>query len=208
MSDALDYLLKARPEAMGSYFRFMKAAGTHLDPKTRALLSVITKVAAQTEAGFRQYLTRALKVGVTPNEVIDGLLMCFPVLGLTRIIWAMDQLLEMDIPEFRLEALDGAPVWHEVMALEDVPENGTVRIACGDRELFVHRDGDGVRVYDSRCPHQVTNIPELALSGATLTCPKHGWVFDIRDGRCLEKGDRPLNQFPTRVENGWLQAFW
>ena len=49
MSDALTYLVKARPEAMGAYFKFLKGAGTHLDPKTRNLISVITKVRAQTE---------------------------------------------------------------------------------------------------------------------------------------------------------------
>ena len=78
MSDALDYLLKVRPEAMGHYFRFMREAGRHLDPKTRALISVITKVHAQTEAGFRQYVRRALADGAQPIEVLDALLMAFP----------------------------------------------------------------------------------------------------------------------------------
>ena len=61
MSDALNYLIKARPDAMGHYFKFLKETGKHLDPKTRNLISVITKVHAQTDRGFRQYLTRALR---------------------------------------------------------------------------------------------------------------------------------------------------
>ena len=64
MSDALDYLMKVRPEAMQSYFAFLRAAGTRLDPRTRALISVITKVDRQTEAGLRQYVTRALREGI------------------------------------------------------------------------------------------------------------------------------------------------
>ena len=44
MSAALDYLVKARPEALGHYFAFLKDCGKHLDPKTRNLISVITKV--------------------------------------------------------------------------------------------------------------------------------------------------------------------
>jgi alkylhydroperoxidase/carboxymuconolactone decarboxylase family protein YurZ len=106
MSDALDYLLKARPEAMGHYFRFAAEAGKHLDPKTRALISVITKVHAQTDAGFRQYLRRALKTGVSSNEVLDAL-MCPH--GLTKIVWAIDILLKMDLPEFRLQSLAAVP---------------------------------------------------------------------------------------------------
>ena len=34
MSDALNFLVKARPEAMGHYFSFLKDCGKHLDPKT------------------------------------------------------------------------------------------------------------------------------------------------------------------------------
>ena len=60
MSDALTFLVKARPEAMGHYFRFLKDAGSRLEPKTRSLISVITKVHSQTERGLLQYTKRAL----------------------------------------------------------------------------------------------------------------------------------------------------
>src|SRR4030065_518419 len=66
MSDALDYLVKARPDALAPYLKFMKEAGKHLDPKTRDLISVITKVHAQTERGLRQYLMRALRASGAP----------------------------------------------------------------------------------------------------------------------------------------------
>ena len=59
MSDALSYLVKARPDAIGHYFEFLKNCGKHLDPKTRNLISVITKVDAQTERGFRQARSRS-----------------------------------------------------------------------------------------------------------------------------------------------------
>ena len=68
--------------------------------------------------------------------------------------------------------------------------------------------GDDYRVYDSRCPHQVTNIPHLALSGKRLTCPKHQWAFDITTGECVDKGTRPLRQFDSRVTEGRLEAIW
>lgn len=93
MSKALDYLVKARPDAMGHYFRFLKAAGSALDPKTRSLISVITKVHPQTETGLKQYVKRALKDGATGAEILDALLMAFPALGLTKIVWAVDVLL-------------------------------------------------------------------------------------------------------------------
>ena len=217
MSDALNYLVKARPEAVGHYFAFLKDCGKHLDPKTRNLISVITKVDAQTERGFRQYLGRALREGCTPAEVLDALLMAFPTLGLAKIVWAVDIILAMDLPGFRPEALHAAPAepaWHDVGAIKGFARGETRRVECDGRALFVHRAEDAAdqadewRVYDSRCPHQTTDIPHLALAGHTLTCPKHEWAFDIRSGACIKKGTSPLRRWPSKVAKGRLLAQW
>jgi nitrite reductase/ring-hydroxylating ferredoxin subunit/alkylhydroperoxidase/carboxymuconolactone decarboxylase family protein YurZ len=210
MSDALNYLVKARPDAVAHYFAFLKNCGKHLDPKTRNLISVITKVDAQTERGFRQYLGRALREGCTPVEVLDALLMAFPTLGLHKIVWAVDIILAMDLPEFQPGAMNAeAAVWHDVMAIKGVEIGSTQRTDCDGRGLFVHRvSAKAWHVYDSRCPHQTTNIPHLALEGCTLTCPKHQWQFDIRSGACIDKGNSPLKQWPAKVVKGRLLAQW
>ena len=208
MSDALNFLLKARPEAMTHYFSFLKDCGKHLDPKTRDLISVITKVHVQTERGFRQYLNRALRDGCTPAEVLDALLMAFPALGLAKIVWAVDIILAMDLPQFQPAELTGEGEWHDVMATADLEPGGVTRVDCDGRGLFIHHGDDAWKVFDSRCPHQTTNIPHLALTGATLTCPKHEWVFDIRTGQCTAKGDTPLRQWESKVIDGRLSARW
>jgi nitrite reductase/ring-hydroxylating ferredoxin subunit/alkylhydroperoxidase/carboxymuconolactone decarboxylase family protein YurZ len=208
MSDALSYLVQVRPEAMGSYFKFLKKAGDHLDTRTRDLISVITKAAVQTEPGFKQYLTRALRNGASPQEVIDALLMAFPVLGLAKIVWATDILLAMDIPEFRPENLDATPEWHDLISLHEVSDGEVTFAESAGRHLFIYRKADQIKVYDSRCPHQVTDIPHLALEGRKVTCPKHHWAFDIETGECIEIGNRPLRQFDHKVEGGRLHAFW
>jgi nitrite reductase/ring-hydroxylating ferredoxin subunit/alkylhydroperoxidase/carboxymuconolactone decarboxylase family protein YurZ len=208
MSDALNYLVKARPEAMTAYLKFLKESGRSLDPKTRALITLITKVATQTENGFRQYLVRALDVGCSPNEILDAVMQAFPALGLTKIVWATEILLDMDLPEFRAENLGAEKRWHELKSVNDIPESQVSYCSADGRSLFVYREKNDFRVYDSRCPHQVTNIPHLALEGFRLTCPKHQWAFDVKTGQCVAKGTRPLKHFDAKVENGKLLAFW
>jgi nitrite reductase/ring-hydroxylating ferredoxin subunit/alkylhydroperoxidase/carboxymuconolactone decarboxylase family protein YurZ len=209
VSDALNYLIKARPEAMKAYFTFLKESGKHLDPKTRSLISVITKVDSQTERGLRQYLPRALRDGASPNEILDAILMAFPTLGLAKIVWAIDILLDMDIPEFRVELLDAESGWHHLADWNEVSDGAITYVEdCDGRSVFIYRSGNDCRVYDSRCPHQVTDIPHLALSGTQLTCPKHQWVFDVTSGECLENGSRPLKQFDSKIEQGILLAYW
>ena len=231
MSEALDYLLKARPEAMGHYFSFLKDAGKHLDPKTRALISVITKVHAQTERGLRQYLKRALRDGCSAAELIDALLMAFPALGLAKIIWAVDVILAMKLPEFEESALKtlAAPAasaqdaarggesespqgrsgrWHDVMAIDALRPATVVRVDCDGRGLFVADTPSGVRVHDSRCPHRGATLSEAELEGTQLTCPGHGWVFDAASGDCLAHGDKGLDRLESRVDAGRVMVFW
>jgi len=208
MSKALDYLLQARPQAMQQYFGFLKLAGKHLDPKTRAIISVITKVDNQTEAGFRQYLHRALREGVTANEIIDALLLAFPTLGLTKITWAMDQLLELDLPEFRLENLTSQGTWHEVTGIATLMPGQINHFRIGGKLIFIYAGSDGICVYDSICPHQGTIIDADRLAGSHLTCPKHQWRFDLTTGVCVEKGDQPLTLLEHKEENGNLYARW
>ncbi len=208
MSDALDYLLATRPDAMGPYFKFLKESSKHLDTRTRDLISVISKVHVKTEKGFRQYLSRALRNGASPDEVIDALLMAFPILGLAKITWAINILLDMDIPEFAPENLTSEPHWREVATLDAIPDGETTLFECDGRHLFVYRSGDEINTFDSRCPHQVTDIPHLALEGTTLTCPKHEWQFDITTGNCIAKGKHPLKQFENKCEGGSLYAWW
>jgi nitrite reductase/ring-hydroxylating ferredoxin subunit/alkylhydroperoxidase/carboxymuconolactone decarboxylase family protein YurZ len=206
MSDALNYLLKARPEAMGHYFRFLKEAGSKLDPKTRSLISVITKVHAQTERGLLQYVKRALGDGASAEEILDALLMAFPALGLAKIVWAVDVLLASGLPEFSAGAV-GPAGWHEVGRLEAMAAP-MARIECDGRTLLVYRANGACTVYDNHCPHQRTPIPLEALAGGQLRCPKHGWTFDIATGACTEKGDRPLKRYPSKIEAGVLFAEW
>ena len=126
----------------------------------------------------------------------------------------MDIILTLNLPEFQPAALDSPGEWHDLMATRGFKPGAVRRLECDGRGLFVHRAEAGTepaeewRVYDSRCPHQTTDIPHLALAGTTLTCPKHEWAFDIRSGACIAKGDSPLKRWPSKVAQGRLLAHW
>ncbi|MDH4189673.1 MAG: Rieske 2Fe-2S domain-containing protein [Betaproteobacteria bacterium] len=208
MSKALDYLVKARPEAMTHYFSFLKDAGSKLEPKTRSLISVITKVHAQTERGLKQYVKRALNDGASAAEILDALLMAFPALGLAKIVWAVDVLLEAGMPEFSLEALGAKPEWHRLGEAETFREGSMTRVELAGRNVLVTRTKGEIAVYDTHCPHQRTPIPLEALAGGKLKCPKHGWTFDIASGACTSGGERPLKRYESKVEAGGVLAYW
>ncbi|MCK7468138.1 MAG: hypothetical protein MZU91_08470 [Desulfosudis oleivorans] len=79
----------------------------------------------------------------------------------------------MDLPEFQPGALGAPAEWHDVMAANELPDrrdapaSNATAAACS-----CYRTGADYRVYDSRCPHQVTNIPHLALDGQATHLPQ------------------------------------
>lgn len=216
MSDALDYLIEVRKEAIEPYFKFLKEGGKHLDNKTRFLLSVITKVNAQTEAGLKKYLKRALKEGNSADEILDAMLVCMPTLGLSKIIWAVDIILKMDLPEFDPEksgktkqtraAQTKKKQWCKLIAVSDI-EEGASHHEYGKKSCFITRDGDDFQVFDSICPHKASRIPCEAIDGMILECPMHHWKFNLKNGECIEKGNQqPLNKTDHKIEEGFLHV--
>lgn len=208
MSEALDYLIKVRKDAIEPYFKFLKEGGKHLDDKTRSLLSVITKVDAKTEAGLKQYLKRALKQGNSADEILDAMLTCMPTLGLSKIIWAIDIIIKMDLPEFDADLLTQTTSqaeetkkkhWIKLKPIDEIEEGISYHKFEG-KSCFINKNGDQIQVFDSVCPHRDTIITCDAVNGTTVTCPMHNWKFNLENGECVDKGNRPLNKIENKTE--------
>jgi toluene monooxygenase system ferredoxin subunit len=49
------------------------------------------------------------------------------------------------------------------------------------------------------CPHEDVGLAEGELCDGTLTCPGHGYQFDLRTGRCGHDPGLELRRYPVRV---------
>jgi NAD(P)H-dependent nitrite reductase small subunit len=59
---------------------------------------------------------------------------------------------------------------------------------------------------DDSCPHRGGPLGAGSLQDTQVSCPLHGWTFDVRDGSCFTRPDRPVKTYPTRVEDGLVQV--
>jgi nitrite reductase/ring-hydroxylating ferredoxin subunit/alkylhydroperoxidase/carboxymuconolactone decarboxylase family protein YurZ len=214
MSRALDFLLAARPQAMSAYFDFLRDNGSRLEPKTRALISVITKAAVQTDKGLVQYTRKALACGCSADEILDALLMAFPALGLSRIVWAIDVLQAHAVPGFGAAPADDAaapPVPDstlDVCALTALPVEQAVKYVAATRPLLLYRQGEEVRAFKAYCTHQGMELMPSGIAGARVTCRQHGWQFELPEGRCSRGPGQPLEALPVRVAGGRVLVEW
>jgi len=73
--------------------------------------------------------------------------------------------------------------------------------AEGENIILCSVDGT-VAAFRNRCPHQrVELLHEGSFTDGVLTCPMHGWAFDVRTGRSLNASGQ-LTRFPAEVRNG------
>lgn len=58
------------------------------------------------------------------------------------------------------------------------------------------------RVYavDNTCLHRGGPLGEGFMDGATLTCPWHGWQYDVTTGACRNNPAARLATYETRIE--------
>ena len=57
------------------------------------------------------------------------------------------------------------------------------------------------------CRHQGADLSGLERDGSIVTCPRHGWRYDLATGACLTDPSSPLRRPRLRLEEGrlWLE---
>ncbi|MCA9055866.1 MAG: Rieske 2Fe-2S domain-containing protein [Planctomycetaceae bacterium] len=92
------------------------------------------------------------------------------------------------------------PEFLRIANISDVPPGTGKEVTVGDRVLAVYNIDGTFHVIDGICPHAGGPLGEGALQGCIITCPWHGWQFDVTTGQhCLTPQIRQA-QFACRVE--------
>ncbi|MEX2375203.1 MAG: Rieske 2Fe-2S domain-containing protein [Dehalococcoidia bacterium] len=107
--------------------------------------------------------------------------------------------------------------WYPVLWARQVRDR-PVPILLGGERIVLQRDGGHVYALNDRCPHR--GVP-LSLGTqefpGTITCPYHGWTYDLSDGRlCAAITDGPdspivdkvtVRTYPTAERLGLIWVF-
>jgi nitrite reductase/ring-hydroxylating ferredoxin subunit len=216
-----------RPEAMGHLLQFFKESGKHLDPRTRFLISVVTKVINFSPRGLEQYVKRALAEGATPDEVLDAVLCSYPCAGLTKVVDAIDVILDLNLPGFEARAAppgeagagpgSGEPAaardvppadstppgqaarWVQVADLTEIPPGAVLRVLAGLHDLALFNVGGALFALENRCPHKDGPLAAGRVTGNTVKCPLHGWTFHLPSGESLDHPGARAATYAVRI---------
>ena len=91
-------------------------------------------------------------------------------------------------------------MWHDVGSLANVPEGTGREVVVAGRILAIFRVGADVYAIDGMCAHQGGPLAEGSIEAGIVTCPWHGWQYDVRSGRQQITPTICQTTFPVRIE--------
>ena len=91
---------------------------------------------------------------------------------------------------------------HRVAAVEDVPPGTGRESIAGGRVVALYNVEGEFHALDGICPHAGGPLGKGRLVGAVVTCPWHGWQFDVTTGRHGLNPNLTHAGFPVTVRDG------
>ena len=90
--------------------------------------------------------------------------------------------------------------WHRLAAAGEVASGSAREFTAGGRVIALFNVGGTFYALDGVCPHAGGPLGEGSLDGTLVTCPWHGWQFDVTTGRHCLNPRIEHTKFPLKIE--------
>jgi len=94
------------------------------------------------------------------------------------------------------------PNYVRVAGTADVAPGAGIVATANDKEYAVFNVDGTFYVIDNTCKHRGGPLGEGELDGDTITCPWHGWQYNVKTGSCLTKDGIKMDCFEVKVDGG------
>lgn len=90
---------------------------------------------------------------------------------------------------------------------EDELKDGLMKLVnVAGRGILLARHGDQVYGVSNRCPHMGCSLANGTLKEYIITCPCHGWSFDIRNGEYQTAKEIKLMTYECKIQDGKIHV--
>jgi nitrite reductase (NADH) small subunit len=90
--------------------------------------------------------------------------------------------------------------WHKVARREEIPPGTARELTAGGRVVALFNVDGAFYALDGICPHAGGPLGEGTLTGCLVTCPWHGWQFDVTTGRHALSPGISHARFAVKIE--------
>ena len=88
----------------------------------------------------------------------------------------------------------------KVCKVSDIPAGEGRTVPCGEEEVAVFNVNGQFYAVQNTCPHRGGPLGEGSLEGTIVTCPWHGWQFDVASGSSPVNPSARVQKYPVKIE--------
>jgi len=100
------------------------------------------------------------------------------------------------------------PQWIRIAAEDELAPGECGEYIAGERVVALYNVGGTFYALDGICPHQGGPLGKGTLAGCIVTCPWHGFQFDVTTGQHQTSRSLVHPTFRVKVEEGgvWVEV--
>lgn len=97
--------------------------------------------------------------------------------------------------------------WTSVGPASDFAEGQHVCTTAAGKAVVIFNVGGAFYAIRNLCPHAGLPLGEGDRRGHVITCPFHGYAYDIKSGRNVDwpEDEAPVQTFPVRIVDGQVE---
>jgi len=88
----------------------------------------------------------------------------------------------------------------KVVGKADIPEGRGKVVTLEGNAIALFNVGGNFHAIDNTCKHAEGPLGEGELDQAQVTCPLHGWQYDVTTGACLTDSSVSQKKYNVKVE--------
>ena len=88
----------------------------------------------------------------------------------------------------------------KVAKVAEIPDGAGKTIEAGGKQIALFNLGGKFFAIDNACKHRGGPLGEGEVYGTTVTCPWHGWEYDVTSGASLDDSSIKLGCYSVKIE--------
>ncbi|HKE00415.1 MAG TPA: Rieske 2Fe-2S domain-containing protein [Planctomycetota bacterium] len=97
------------------------------------------------------------------------------------------------------------PTFVRAATATEIPAGSGRCVDVQGAQVAVFNVGGTFLAIANTCPHRGGPLAEGDLSGTVVTCPWHGFQYDVRTGQSADGKPFQLQTYPVRVTDGAIE---
>ena len=90
--------------------------------------------------------------------------------------------------------------------ISEVPNFGKKVVTVSGREILLINIKGSFFAVENECPHQGSPLGGAVVKDGHISCPRHGYRFNLTDGKCAEHPEFVLATFPVQLNGEEIQV--